>query len=69
MPRAQGALSMRRFALMSHSGRAGVTTVEYALMLAFFVMTAVFGIPRLADTVQRFASKSGNCIETAQNTR
>jgi Flp pilus assembly pilin Flp len=60
---------MRKFGRFTNRRRAGVTTVEYALMLAFFVMTAVFGIPRLADTVQRFAAKSGNSIETAAATR
>jgi hypothetical protein len=32
-------------------------------------MTAVFGIPRLSETVRRFASKSGNSIEAAADTR
>lgn len=56
---------MSRFTRVGRGRRSGVTTVEYALMLFFFVMTCIFGIPKLSDTVQRFATRGGDSIEDA----
>lgn len=58
---------MRGFTRLPRGRRSGVTSVEYALMLFFFVMTCVFGIPKLSDTVQRFAEHGGNSIEVASS--
>ena len=44
--------------------RGGLTTVEYALMLFFFVMTAIFGFPKLVLSTMRYASTAGDAVET-----
>ena len=49
--------------------RSALTTVEYALMLFFFAVTAVFGFPTLSKTAQRYVTKSADALEQAQATR
>ena len=45
--------------------RAGLTTVEYALMLFFFVVTSIFGFPALVETAGRFVGAAGDGIVQA----
>ena len=47
--------------------RSGLTTVEYALMLFFFAVTAIFGFPTLSNQAQRYVTKSSNCLDAAEN--
>jgi TRAP-type C4-dicarboxylate transport system permease small subunit len=49
--------------------RSALTTVEYALMLFFFAVTALFGFPTLSKTAERYVGKSQNAIGQAEETR
>ena len=46
------------------SRRRGVTTVEYALMLALVAIAGIFGVPKLVETSGRMATAAGDGIET-----
>ena len=47
--------------------RSGLTTVEYALMLFFFAITAIFGFPTLASTAKRYVSEASNSFDDVSN--
>ena len=59
---------MYRLLAKKRGRRAGITTVEYAVLLFLIGVTAIFGIPNLVKTTHDIAGRTGTSIDHVAST-
>ena len=59
---------MHRHIGLRRKRRAGITTVEYAVILFLMGITALFGIPELSATTSKSAIRTGDALEKIATT-